>query len=118
MNACVCYVASPQVDFLGSNNASLDPLVHLHSQDAHIRAKYGASLKDLMVSKGAIRLALQNGLAMPRNGKTHPDNREAVGGYIYGRFGRLGLLTVMQTFQTTNRQGMDELAAASKRPRV
>ena len=35
---------------------------------------------------------------LARNSQTHPKEREAVGSYIYGRLGRAGFMTLMQTF--------------------
>ena len=38
-------------------------------------------------------------MSLPRNHETHPENRQSVGGYLYGKLGRLGLLAHMHTFQ-------------------
>ena len=38
-------------------------------------------------------------MSLPRNHGTHPENRQSVGGYLYGKLGRLGLLSHMHTFQ-------------------
>ena len=38
-------------------------------------------------------------MSLPRNHETHPENRQSVGGYLYGKLGRLGLLSHMHTFQ-------------------
>jgi len=43
-------------------------------------------------------LSLRKAFSMVRDGAANQANREAVGGYIYGRMGRAGLVTRMQVF--------------------
>ncbi len=54
----------------------------------------------------ALSLSLEKALSLPRSPESHPANREAVGSYLYGRMGRAGLLTAMQTYQS-DRPGLD-----------
>ena len=87
-----------RVDFdsAAAVNASVDPLVGLHRTEARIRR--GERAHPLAVSKNVVRLMLERVAALPRNSVSNAANRHAVGGYLYGKFGRMGLLTHMQPF--------------------
>lgn len=65
---------------------------------------------DLQVNHEVLFSTLKQVLSSPRHHQTHPEVRDAVGSYLYGRFGREGLITYMQTF-TAERPymgGLDE----------
>lgn len=92
-------IRAMQVDFENSIavNESIDPLVSLHKIEDRILKQ--ENLPDMVVSKSVIRMLLDRLASLPRNGVSHPRNRNAIGGYLYGKFGRLGLLTHMMGFQ-------------------
>ena len=72
--------------------------VLLHKNDLlliiHVQVNH-----DLLVSKEALRMELQTVLSLPRNSVTDPKSRELVGGYIYQKMGKSGLIVAMQDFK-------------------
>ena len=95
-------VEAMPVDFeqeLLSNMTKKDRLQSLHASEKKMREM--ADLPDLMVNKNVLKQTMEKVMNLPRNLGTNPAVRESIGGYLYGRMGRAGLVTYMQTFQTT-----------------
>ncbi len=81
-----------------SNHTGLDPLSRLHETESLLRRNSPVDY-ELEVHTGVVKMTLEEALGRPRNYQTHPRTRHAVGGYLYGRMGRMGLLTHMHTFE-------------------
>ena len=80
-------------------DSSVDPLHHLYGEEARLRKKAKeAGEPDLAVNRDVIAMLLDNIAGLPRNEKSHNRNRHAIGGYLYGKVGRTGLLSHMQSF--------------------
>ena len=81
-------------------NATIDPLHKMHRREAEMR-KESARDPELTVNKAVLQMSMNEIFNIPRNEVSHPRHRHAVGSYIYGKFGRLGLFTHMQQFRAS-----------------
>ncbi len=95
-------VLSP-VDFYNLQTKMKDPFEELwrHQQQlAMAGAKEGDNYDtEFPASQQMMGIDLQNVLGRPRNAYSHPAARETVGGFIYQKMGRMGLLMAMQDFE-------------------
>ena len=51
------------------------------------------------MNKQVLELELTGVMGLPRNKHTHPEFREMVGGYLYQKFGKCGLVVGMQNYR-------------------
>ncbi|TRY63440.1 hypothetical protein TCAL_06871, partial [Tigriopus californicus] len=86
-------------DSAQARNISIDPLFLLHEREAHLRI--ANPTQPMEVNKNVLLEMLTKVFSLPRNEESHSNNRHAVGSYLYGKFGRMGLLTNMQQFTVT-----------------
>ncbi len=86
-----------KVDFGQATVVAADPFSQVESQIAELSV--GEVADELRVNTGAMKVEMSQVLTHPRNAYTHPTRREEVGGYLYKKLARLGLLVAMQEFR-------------------
>jgi hypothetical protein len=98
-------IQAMRLDFetLLTANPTINPLHHILVQEEEIRSSSN-ELPKLMVNPDAMRHILDKVMSTPRNSLSHAKNKDNVGSLIFGKFGTLGLVTHMQSFDTKSLQ--------------
>ena len=93
------FMTAMPVDFFAKRKSGDTGCEKLHDKEEKLRES--GSKNDMEINKEVLFSTLKKVFSNPRHWKIDAENRDAIGSYIYGRMGRMGLITYMQTFQAT-----------------